>query len=60
MASRMIDLANRILSLDHSDAQWRELKKEFETLVPSATEAELREFTESGAGEALYMATSST
>lgn len=56
----MKELADRILCLDHTDDQWQELKKEFEALVPTATEKELQEFTESGAGEALYMATSST
>lgn len=60
MASRILDLADRILRLDHSDSQWRELQKEFETLASSATEEELQKFTESGAGEALYMATSYT
>jgi hypothetical protein len=59
MASRMMDLANKILCLDHSDAEWQKLKAEFDVLAKSATEEELEEFTESGAGEALYMATSS-
>ncbi|MBR4290684.1 MAG: hypothetical protein IKT52_08605 [Oscillospiraceae bacterium] len=59
MAKTLANLADRILSLDHSDEEWQVLKKEFDALVSSATEEELQNFTESGAGEALYMATSS-
>lgn len=58
MASRFQELENKILVLEHTYDEWQALRKEFDALVASATEDELQEFTDSGAGEALFMATS--
>ena len=50
---------NRILELDHTEEEWNDLRKEFNELITCATENEIQEFTDSGAGEALFMATDS-
>lgn len=57
MGGCLQNLRNKILELNHSPEEWKGLRKEFESLVTSATEDELQEFADCGAGEALYMAT---
>lgn len=57
MASHFMILMNRILELDHTEEEWQNLRKEFDELVTFASEDEIQKFTDSGAGEALLMAT---
>lgn len=57
MDNRFSNLMNRILELDHTEEEWNDLRKEFNELITCATENEIQEFTDSGAGEALFMAT---
>lgn len=49
-------LIDSIMEMDHTDAEWIELDKEFEAIQNELSEEELLHFTESGAGEALHMA----
>lgn len=56
MANRYAGLMDRILELDHTQEEWKELRKAFDAAVSEATEEELQAFTDSGAGEAVYMA----
>ena len=56
MANRYDNLISTILELDHTDAEWKELRKEFDAAVAEATDEELQAFADSGAGEAVCMA----
>ena len=49
-------LIDNIMEMDHTDAEWIELDKEFEAIQNELSEEELLHFAESGAGEALHMA----
>lgn len=51
-------LVDNIMEMHHTDAEWIELDKEFETIQKVLSDEELQFFAESGAGEALYMAVS--
>ena len=56
MANRYAGLVDRILELNHSEEDWKTLRKEFDAAVADATEEEMQGFVESGAGEAVCMA----
>jgi len=49
-------LIDSIMEMDHTDAEWIELDKEFEAIQNELSEEEWLLFAESGAGEALHMA----
>ena len=44
-----------ILQSDHSYDEWKQIQEEVNEWINNCSEAECNEFTESGAGELLYM-----
>lgn len=56
MANRFQQLMHEILTLDHTPEEWTTLKKEYDKAMLVATEEEEQAFVDSGAGEAVYMA----
>ena len=55
MHRSLLDLKNDIMVNDHSEEEWMQLDKEVNHAFKTASEEEIREFVDSGAGEALDM-----
>jgi hypothetical protein len=55
MEKALDNLINRILKMNHSAEEWFALEKEVNDLLPKLPMELEMKFTESGAGEALYM-----
>ncbi len=56
MANRFQRLIDDIMTLDHTAEEWASLKTDFDNAMAVATEEEEQAFIDSGAGEAVYMA----
>lgn len=48
-------IIDQILNHEHTESEWLDLQKQFNTLAASATKEELDRLEESGVGEMLYM-----
>ncbi len=55
MARSLLELKHIIMTQNHSVADWLNLDKEVNEAMRNATEAEIDEFVDSGAGEELDM-----
>ena len=55
MARHLLELKRVIMTQNHSVADWLSLDKEVNEAMKNATEAEINEFVDSGAGEELDM-----
>lgn len=55
MARHLLELKRVIMTQNHSVADWLNLDKEVNEAMKNATEAEINEFVDSGAGEELDM-----
>ena len=55
MARNLLELKRVIMTQNHSVADWLSLDKEVNEAMKNATEAEINEFVDSGAGEELDM-----
>lgn len=58
MARSLLELKHIIMTQNHSIADWLSLDKEVNEAMKNATEAEIDEFVDSGAGEELDMTSS--
>ena len=55
MARSLLELKHIIMTQNHSAADWLSLDKEVNEAMKNATETEINEFVDSGAGEELDM-----
>lgn len=55
MTDRCAVFIDQVLNKEHSEAEWCELQKQFNSLVATGSKEELCALDESGIGEMLYM-----
>ena len=55
MGEQCISLVQDILYGNFSDEEWLSIKQRFDTFMATATDAEVREIEESGAGDTIHM-----
>lgn len=53
MKNKLKDIENKIFFGDHSDDEWKEIKKSLDEEFPKSTDKEKKEFVDSGAGNLL-------